>query len=47
MMVLAVMTIPIAPPAIQMTDYGFFWWGFMPGAVFAAGLCATIVKEHL
>lgn len=36
----AVLTIFVAPPAIQMSSAGFFWWGFVPGAIFAAGLGA-------
>lgn len=36
----------ISPPAITLyQNNGFFWWGFVPGLIFAAGLIGVILPS--
>lgn len=42
----SVVAFMVSPPAITMyRNNGFFWWGFVPGLFFAAGIMAIIIAR--
>lgn len=48
LMAAAVIAVYASPPAVTMHEHnGFFWWGFVPGMVFAAGLVTVILSPSV